>query len=659
MSFEVNRFATLEDLFSLQIIQSAQISPNGRFTAFVVSAYDESEDKDFHHIWLYNRENNSSRQITFGKHTHSNPAWSPDGSSLAFVSTRVGKGQLFLLPMAGGEARPLTNLEQGVVGKCVWSPDGTQIAFTAGPTPEDAPDFSKPYRVTRHVYRYDALGYADGAVQNIYTINIATGVQTQLTDSKTRNNILGWSPTGDRLLFYEVMLPDSHYADLKRLRVLDLQSGSTTDLLKAWGKIAGAAWHPDGNQIVFMGWPQGAKRGSKADLYVADLAGQRTPGNRSADLSCGVGGFLLDGMPSGLILASETIYVTQDGQSALAHVQMGGTVQLYKFALSGEESHQPIINGDRTIYLLDVDQDEETLLFAATDFNHPYDLYVADGNGRSQQQITHLNQQRLNEIGPARVEHLTFTSKNDVDVEGWIIMPTTGSGPYPSVLEIHGGPHCGYGYAYHILVQFLVSSGYAVLMINHRGSTGYNDSFGTALFGDWGNLDYADLMAGVDFAIEAGFVDGDKLGVCGVSGGGYLTCWIVGQTNRFKAAVPENPITNWHSFYGISDIGVRFGQGQLGGHPHEIPETYFRCSPINYAHNCQTPTLLIQGEADWRCPAEQSEQFYTVLKANGCQAAMLRLPGASHAGSVYGPPEIKRAKLEGLLEWMNRFVMGQ
>lgn len=159
------------------------------------------------------------------------------------------------------------------------------------------------------------------------------------------------------------------------------------------------------------------------------------------------------------------------------------------------------------------------------------------------------------------------------------------------------------------------------------------------------------------FAIDKGWVDGKRLGVCGISGGGYLSTWIVGNTHRFKAAVPENPITNWHSFYGVSDIGVRFGLGQLGGHPDEIPETYFRCSPINYAHQCRTPTLLIQGEADWRCPAEQSEQFYTVLKANGCEVAMLRLPNTPHAGSVYGPPVIKRAKMENLLVWMNRFVL--
>jgi dipeptidyl aminopeptidase/acylaminoacyl peptidase len=204
----------------------------------------------------------------------------------------------------------------------------------------------------------------------------------------------------------------------------------------------------------------------------------------------------------------------------------------------------------------------------------------------------------------------------------------------------------------------LAGTGYAVLFINHRGSTGYGDEFATRILGDWGTLDYQDLMAGVDFAIEKGLADRDRLGCCGLSGGGNLSCWIVGQTDRFKAAVPENPVTNWTSFYGVSDIGPWFAAAELGGPPHEIPEVYRRCSPITYAHRCQTPTLLVQGEADYRCPAEQSEQFYTVLKANGCVVAMLRLPASSHLGSILGEPRIRHAQNWALLDWMNQYILG-
>jgi dipeptidyl aminopeptidase/acylaminoacyl peptidase len=237
------------------------------------------------------------------------------------------------------------------------------------------------------------------------------------------------------------------------------------------------------------------------------------------------------------------------------------------------------------------------------------------------------------------------------------MQPATGTRPCPTILYIHGGPHSGFGHTFSFDFQMLAGAGYAVLFVNQRGSTGYGDAFATQIIGDWGNHDYGDLIAGVDAAVARGIADADRLGVCGLSGGGNLSCWVVGQTGRFKAAVPENPVTNWVSFYGVSDIGPWFAVEELGGRPHEIPEVYRRCSPITYAHRCTTPTLLIQGEADYRCPAEQSEQFYAVLKASGCTVEMLRLPAASHAGSIRGKPMFRRAQNEALLEWMNQYVL--
>jgi dipeptidyl aminopeptidase/acylaminoacyl peptidase len=243
-------------------------------------------------------------------------------------------------------------------------------------------------------------------------------------------------------------------------------------------------------------------------------------------------------------------------------------------------------------------------------------------------------------------------------LEGWLIKPPQGKAPYPTVLYIHGGPHSGFGQAYSLDFQMLAGAGFAVLIVNQRGSTGYGNEFATKIIGDWGNLDYKDLMSGVDYAVEKGLADPDRLGVCGLSGGGNLSTWIVGQTDRFKAAVPENPVTNWISMYGVSDISALFAPWELGGKPHEMLDLYWRCSPIANAHKCKTPTLLIQGESDYRCPAEQSEQFYTVLKASGCVVEMLRLPNSPHDGSIMGSPVIRRAQNDALLDWMKRYVLG-
>ncbi|RME63028.1 MAG: S9 family peptidase, partial [Caldilineae bacterium] len=300
----------------------------------------------------------------------------------------------------------------------------------------------------------------------------------------------------------------------------------------------------------------------------------------------------------------------------------------------------------------------ERLLFTAHDINHTPDLFLFDLATGQERQITHLNQEMLSQRALPEVVHLTFPGEDGVQVEGWVLVPPTGAAPYPGFLYIHGGPHGAFGNAFHWDFQMLAGAGYGVLIINHRASTGYGDDFATAIHGDWGHLDYTDLMAGLDHAIEQGLLDPDRLAVGGLSGGGNLTCWIVGHTNRFKAAIPENPVTNWVSFYGVSDIGPWFAVRELGGHPHEIPDVYRRCSPITYAHRCTTPTLLVQGEADWRCPAEQSEQFYTVLRANGCPVEMLRLPGSPHGGAIVGRPEVRRAQNEALLEWVGRFVAG-
>jgi dipeptidyl aminopeptidase/acylaminoacyl peptidase len=224
-------------------------------------------------------------------------------------------------------------------------------------------------------------------------------------------------------------------------------------------------------------------------------------------------------------------------------------------------------------------------------------------------------------------------------------------------LYIHGGPHNAFGHIFFFEFLVLAGAGYAVLFINHRGSSGYGDRFCSQTIGNLGNLEYQDMMAAVDYVVDKGLADPDRLGCCGLSGGGHLTCWIVGHTERFKAAVAENPITNFVSFYGVSANGVRIAVDELGGHPHEIPNVYRRCSPITHAHRCTTPTLLIQGENDRNCPPEQSEQFYTALKANGCPTEMLRLPNGVHTGSLLGPPIVRRTQDEALLEWMNRYVL--
>ncbi len=644
-----------QDLFNLRFLNGGKLSPDASQVVYSVSQINAEEDKEYVTIYLLDLERGSTKQLTSGKARDSNPQWSPDGKSIAFASDRAGAQQLYLLPVDGGEARQLTEAKRGVGGGFAWSPDGGKLAYSAVPAAEPVDLRKDPYRVDRTVYRFDAIGYLDQTVQDIFVLELASGETRQLTRDRTNNVNLRWSPDGSAILYDATMRADAARAMIPDLMTVDLHGVQKT-LLRDWAAIAGANFTPDGKRIVFVGRPNDGKPiGSKSDLYALDIASGDIE-NRTPAWRIGIGGRLSLDMPIAGLSEWNTA-ITDDGASAITTVQEGGLNHIYRVALSGAESCQALTEGQRAVFPLDLRGDH--LLYASTSLNSPPDLQLANMSAGTHRQLSRLNHDHLSGLDLPCAERLLWESVDGVQVEGWYMKPAKGEAPYATILYIHGGPHAAYGYGFHFDFQMLAGAGYGLLFLNHRASTGYGDSFSTAIKGDWGNLDYQDLMTGVDHAIALGLADAERLGVCGTSGGGNLSCWIVGQTDRFKAAIPQNPVTNWRSFYGTSDIGIYFGVEQMGGHPQEIPEVYDRCSPITYAHNCQTPTLLVQSELDWRCPAEQSEQFYTVLKANGCIVEMLRQPGGSHGASIYGAVKLRRAHNEAMLDWFARYVLAE
>ena len=642
-----------EDLFKLKFVGNAQLSPDGKRLAYTVSHVDSEKNKEYSAIWMMDVATGETYQFTSGTAKDSSPEWTPDGKQIAFMSTRSEKPQLYIIPVDGGEAQALTSLKQGVGSGAKWSPDGKQIAFTTVPA-EEPRDPAKPYRVDRHVYRFNDLGYIDDVAQALYVVDVESGATRRLTEDRHMNTSPEWSPDGKEILYSTSFIPDTHKTFYARLRVISPEGGKPETLLDDWGVINSFCWLPDGKRITFNGAPHGTPLGAKSDLWVVDRAGG-TPECRTAGLKVGVGGGLQADMPA--VFWGTSLTPTPDGKAVYESVQEGGNVSLYSIAVDGDESWTPLLTGDRMVSLQSANA--KNIVYVVSGINQPLDLYISDANGKNERQLTCLNDEWLASVKLPRYEHLLFPGVDGVQVEGWIMFPPEGEAPYPTLLNIHGGPHGAFGNAFHFDSQMMCGAGYAVLMVNHRASTGYGDEFSTAIIGDWGNLDYNDLMSGVDVAIEKGYADPDRLGVFGLSGGGNLSCWIVGNTRRFKAAVPENPVTNWVSMYGVGDISAWFAVETLGGRPHEIPEIYARCSPITYAHTCTTPTLLLQGEHDWRCPAEQSEQFYTTLKASGCAVEMMRFPNASHAASIYGAIEVRKAQNEATLNWMNRYVLGK
>jgi len=648
-----------DDLFHLGFLAGADLSPDGTRVVFaqtrVVRGEGDEDDVEHTDLHLLDVESGSIRRLTFSDSTNSAPAISPDGSTVAFTSTRAAeKPQLWLLPLDGGEPRQLTKLPQGVGGGAVWSPEGTKIAFTAGPQGEPRKP-ERPYRVTRTMWRFDGIGVLDDAVQDVYVVDVhdEAAEPRRLTDDRFMNSVPKWTADGRSLVYVASHDPDSRGELVSRLRRVELD-GAVADLTASDGLVLAHAPTDDGRVVYVVAFEQGTPVGSRPSLYVVDPArGTRT--RRGADIEGHVCGGIQGDNPAALLGYGQILAGV--GPATLVPVQVGGEIQLVRVALDGDESHTVLTRGERVC--LPLAARGKKVLYVAFGFTEPGDLHLVDLDTGAERRLTRLNDDLLAELSLPSVLPLRFTSSDHATVEGWFLQPSGAEGPLPTILGIHGGPHSAWGAHFHFDHVMLVGAGYGVLLVNHRASTGYGDPFATAIRGDWGNHDYADLMAGVDHAVQEGLADPDRLGIFGVSGGGNLTGWVIGHTDRFKAACPENPLFNWFSIYGTSDLGAAFAVLELGGTPHELEDVYRRCSPITYAHRCTTPTLFLQHEHDFRCPAEQTEQFYTVLRVNGIPAEMLRFPDTPHAGSAFGPVGHRRAQNEALLDWMNRYVLAE
>jgi dipeptidyl aminopeptidase/acylaminoacyl peptidase len=651
MSSSLKRAFEVNDLFRFQYATEAQIAPNGRFVVYTVMRTDESRDQEFSNLWLHDLESGEAVQLTYGDWSDYAPAWSPDGNMLAFLSTREGKSQIYRLLLRGGEARKLTTLAQGCAGTLLWSPDGSKLAFCANRS--NVRDAAHPHTITRTIYRFDGAGLVDDFVKNVHVLDVASGRIDRLTDDDWNHTPVSWSPDGAEVLYLASLNPDSIFTSPSIL-VVNLAGQSRTLLTNEWGIIQNAVWLRDG-RVAFAGVTAGKRYGSKADLWVMTADGSQIE-CRTTGLATGINGRMHDDLPVYWNMSAPVILTAADEPDAVVCVQQGGEIHLVAVALNGAESARVITQGERTC--LAFSRAGKRVVFGISTLFDPTQLAVVALDSGQETRLTDLNRALLDGIQMPTLQPIQCQSVDGTPVEGWVLLPQ-GDAPYPTVLHIHGGPHAGYGHAFHFDFLILSGAGYAVLFLNQRGSTGYGDEFATVIYADWGNLDYADLMAGVDEAIRLGIADADRLGCTGISGGGYLSCWIVGQTDRFKAAAPEAAVTNFVSFYGTSDIGPVFAVRELGGKPFEVPEVYARCSPITYAHRCTTPTLLIVGEADHRCPAEQTEQFFTTLKANDCTTAMIRLPNSSHDGTAIGPFAGRRKRNSAIVAWMDRYLRGK
>ncbi|MCZ6681330.1 MAG: S9 family peptidase [Candidatus Poribacteria bacterium] len=639
---------TPADLFEIQEVSDPQLSPNGKWIVFVMKQANSS-NKNISNIYLVSTEGGEPRRLTNGD-SDSVPRWSPDGQWIAFKSSREDKPQIWLIPVDGGEAKQLTQLKRGLSSPMwgnaahAWSPDGKWIAFLSEGD-EEIPERTAADDMTvidRVFYKRSGGGFREPGATHIWTTSVTGDTVEQITDSDWDDHSITWSPDGKRIAFISNRTDDPDNNANNDLFVVDVTTHAVRQLTNTPGPEFQPAWSPDGGRIAYIADPRGndSKDSPNGDTHVWTIHPDGSgPTEVSAELDqrCRAPAWSADG---------HWIYflATEHGATRVFRVKVeGGAVE-------------PVTEPEQWVESFSLSDTQIT--YAASDFTMPGEIFVTSLQPESApQQVTHMNRNWLTEIKLGDVEHFTCRSHDDLWIEGWLIKPPFLSSEerakYPAVLWIHGGPHSTFGYRFRIYYHILAAQGYGVMLINPRGSTGYGQAFVDGCLNDWGGEDYQDLMAGVDDAVSRfKWIDPDRLGVMGGSYGGYMTNWIITQTDRFKAAVSDASVSNLHSFYGTSMFQLLV-ESQFGGYPWERAEILWERSPMKHIANAKTPTLFTHGEGDNDVHITQSEEIYMALKKRSVPTRFVRYPREGHG---FSEPLHRKDWIERVIDWFDTYL---
>lgn len=635
------------DMFDLRFVRDAKLSPDGSQVVCAVSSTDSASLTEACVLWVIDLASGEQRVLTSDDGFASYPRWSPDGTMIAYVEKAGGSLTLMVLWTTSGRARALTSSDRTVVGAPTWSPDSRHLAVVAGAAPAADPPM---IRVTRRVFRADGIGQLAAPRLGIDIVRVADG-HTEILHEETEAVHCAeprWSPTGDQLLFLAHSEPDADPTYLARLRAIDLTSRVARDVLGDWGGCQAAEWLPDGERIALIGAAAGHHAWRNLDLWVVGAVG--APDCRTPDTTAHVGCRAVQDMPIGNLIKVGGL-VVDSSERAIVTLQTGGEAGVWEVALDGPTGLRQLVGGERTCLVVD-SQPAVGQLFIATDMHRPTELYlVSDG----ERQLTELNEKVLAGWPVMRAEHLTFTAPDGLGLEGWFLAREDAATSLPTVLNIHQGPYTSVGHAFRFDLHLLASNGIGVMFSNFRGSPGYGQDFIDAMGFDWGAAGFPDHMAAIDAAEAHGLSDPDRLGVWGASHGGFATCWVVGHTDRFVAAVAEAAISDFTSTYYVSDI-PDFWELKLGGRPDEVPEVYRERSPVTYASNCKTPILMLHCEGDLRCPIGQAETFHRAVLDAGGVSELAIIRHGSHSADSMGAPYVRLAQNEALLDWFTRYL---
>jgi dipeptidyl aminopeptidase/acylaminoacyl peptidase len=711
--FGEKRNITEKDLFDFVWIGDPQVSPDGSRVAFVRVTVNDKKEGYNTSIWTVPLEGGEEpHQLTKGDHD-SVPRWSPDGKFLLFLRATEKNGkpdppQLALLPIAGGDSFVFTDLPKGAANPS-WAPDGKTIAFTSDTNAEDlakqekkkheeeskktsggnAPGGTAEHEsdvrvITRAVYRQDNEGYTDPKhPSHIWLVSAPRSADEkvkprQLTKGRFDEDSATWSKDGSQIYFTSDR-NDEPYYELPKTDLYSVTAAggepvkiTTIDLqLGGFGPGGGAlSLSPDGKQAAFTAsTTRPITSYTQPDLWVLDLLPNAKPRNLTANFDFDVPGFVIgDSAPPRAGGQNKAIW-TPDGKGLIAAYSKEGKATLALFDLPvaqdadlGRTGVHDLTSGNQGVISFRASPDGAKLIYVVSTPTRINDLFVLDRttNDATPKQLTHVNDELFSKLNLTEPEEIWYDSFDGKHIQAWVQKPPNFDPhkKYPLILNIHGGPHVAYGHIFEHEFQWMAAKGYVVLYPNPRGSTTYGQEFGNVIQYHYPGDDYKDLMAGVDELIKLGYIDDKKLGVTGGSGGGLLTNWVVGQTNRFAAAIAQRDIASWEDWWYTGDFTL-FQPNWFKGPPFEDPQEYRMRSPINFIKNVTTPMMFILGEADYRTPpGSGGEQMFRALKFRKIPAVMVRFPNESHELSRSGQPWHRVERLQHIVGWFDRWLMG-
>ena len=640
---------TLDRYLSWEDVSGPQLSPDGTQIIYVRQWIDPINDRWHAGLWIMNADGSKNRFLVEG----SSAVWSPDGTRIAYVAPGEPSGaQIFVRWMdAEGATSQVTRVTMGSPSSIQWAPNGESIAFQMLVPEELGPEWNvkmparpagaewtaPPRIIDRLDYRSDGSGWRPLGYRHVFLVPADGGTPRQITSGDWNHSSYRWMPDGESMIFQSNRVEDAEYVWREsEIYKVDVQTGEVTQLTTRRGPDGSPVPSPDGSLIAYTGQDWSRDTYVESGLYVmnADGSGARLLANE------------MGSSPGGMRWA-------HDGSGIYFTASMKGTANLYFAPLEGEP--QPVTEGNHMLSVSDI----ATSGMAVGTVTSPYvprDLVSFNVRNASNIHILHsTNKTHLAEVQLGEVEELWYPSVDGLQIQAWIVKPPDfdPAKKYPLILRIHGGPHAMYSFAFDFKNQNHAANGYVLLYTNPRGSSGYGSEFGNAIMNAYPDKDYDDLMAGVDEVISRGYIDERNLFVYGGSGGGVLTAWIVGHTDRFTAAVSKAPVINWMSFVGTTDGSSWYYNFEKL--PWEDPSEHLRRSPLMYVGNVTTPTMLLTGERDLRTPMEQTEQFYRALKLRKIPTAMVRMTDSWHSRSS-PPTNFIRVQLY-LRNWFERFMV--